>query len=101
MSRPTLPWGEMTPAVDKVGIAQRASRTALLIANCAAWRQPQSCRPRAAGAQVVRAWAALQASAPALGELQTFRYDLVDVARQALSKRATAMWQVRPSPPQP
>lgn len=45
--------------------------------------------------QVVRAWAALLAAAPAVGELETFRYDLVDVARQALSKRATAMWRVR------
>ena len=44
--------------------------------------------------QVVRAWAALLAAAPAVGELETFRYDLVDVARQALSKRATAMWRV-------
>ncbi len=47
---------------------------------------------------MVRAWAALQASAAALGELETFRYDLADVARQALSKRATAMWQVRANP---
>ncbi|KAK9837149.1 hypothetical protein WJX81_006355 [Elliptochloris bilobata] len=43
--------------------------------------------------KVLRAWAALLAAAPAVGELETFRYDLVDVARQALSKRATAMWR--------
>lgn len=49
--------------------------------------------------QVVHAWAALLAAAPAVGELETFRYDLVDVARQALSKRATAMWRVRCSIP--
>ena len=48
-----------------------------------------------AAAQLMRAWAALLAAAPALGGQETFRYDLVDVGRQALSKRATAMWQAR------
>ncbi|CAL5229140.1 g12413 [Coccomyxa viridis] len=42
--------------------------------------------------QVVEAWGLLLQSAPHLGTVQPFLYDLVDVGRQVLSKLATAMW---------
>lgn len=46
-----------------------------------------------AGLQVVQAWCLLLSCAQQLQGLDTFRYDLVDVGRQVLSKHATQLWQ--------
>ena len=42
---------------------------------------------------MVAAWRLLLACAPQLQLRETFRYDLVDVGRQVLSKHATSLWQ--------
>jgi hypothetical protein len=43
--------------------------------------------------QVVEAWGLLLRSAETLKGIQTFHYDLVDVGRQVMSKRATEVWE--------
>lgn len=43
--------------------------------------------------QIVDAWGLLLHSVSELGSVEAFRYDLVDVGRQVISKRATDMWK--------
>ncbi|BDA50506.1 Alpha-N-acetylglucosaminidase [Coccomyxa sp. Obi] len=43
--------------------------------------------------QVVDAWGLLLHSVSELGSVEAFRYDLVDVGRQVISKRATDIWK--------
>ncbi|KAK9834371.1 hypothetical protein WJX84_011165 [Apatococcus fuscideae] len=44
--------------------------------------------------KVVKAWQLLQKAAPDLEPQSTYRYDLIDVGRQVISKVGTALWKV-------